>query len=175
MQKIFNQIDKLAVKGKEQIYEYHKLIDDLISKGDYNYLELVLFYMYDIDIKDKNLLYVKNKTLDKILFQTNSSLLKKVKKVFDTNGVYQMGFDIYRETDNENIGSILEIDILSDESKYYLQNRQFARIIGTRLTYLEVKKFGATSSIIVDTQNRDSSEENNLVSRYKTAINYLLS
>jgi hypothetical protein len=40
IQKIFNQIDKLAVKGKEQVYSYYKLIDDLITKGDYNYFEL---------------------------------------------------------------------------------------------------------------------------------------
>ena len=42
IQKIFNQIDKLASKGKEQIYEYHKLIDDLITKGEYNYFELII-------------------------------------------------------------------------------------------------------------------------------------
>ena len=33
VQTIFNRIDKLAAKGKDNIYEYHKLIDELVEKG----------------------------------------------------------------------------------------------------------------------------------------------
>lgn len=176
IQKIFNQIDKLATKGREQIYEYHKLIDDLITKGDYNYFELSLFYNYQIDIKDyPNIVDVKNKTWDEILFQTNTSFSKKVKKVLDTKGVYQMGFNFYKTSDNDNLGTIVEIDQLSEDSKYYLQNKQYARLIGTRVTYLEATKYGATSSIVVNTENPQSSEEVNLINRYKVAIDYLLS
>lgn len=290
IQKIFNQIDKLAVKGKEQVYSYYKLIDDLINKGDYNYFEICLFYSYNIDIKDySNILEVKKKTWDEILFQTNSSISKKIKKVLDTKGVYQMGFDIYNDsannlnisvssplsstysttsssqvvslsrtgnniyidTNDNNIynidiyysqwegnkpvdntikllqtisptqsivpysteiptsqggsylirthmrsqspityrelnykvqidrsyllGQILEIDQLSEDSKYYLQNKQYAKLIGTRVTYLEVTKVGATSSVLINNENPQSSEETNLVSRYKVAVDYLLS
>jgi len=176
IEKIYSQIDKLAVKGKEQIYEYHKLIDDLISKGDYNYFELTLFYKYNIDIVDySSIADVKKKTWEEILFQTNTPVSKKIKKVLDTKGVYQMGFDFFRDSDNENLGQILEIDQLSDDSKYYLLNKQYARLIGTRVTYLEVTKFGATSSVIVNTENSQSSEETNLVNRYKVAVDYLLS
>jgi hypothetical protein len=290
VQKIFNQIDKLAVKGKEQVYSYYKLIDDLITKGDYNYFELTLFYNYKIDItKYSNIFDVKKKTWDEILFQTNSSISKKIKKVLDTKGVYQIGFDIYGDlignininvssplsstysntsssqlvsltktgnniylTTNDNniydidiyyakwenntpiknsiellhsisptqssathsseiptsqggtylirtkmrsqspinyrelnykvniersylLGSIVEIDRLSDDSKYYLQNKQYARLIGTKVTYLEVTKFGATSSVIINIENPQSSEETNLVNRYKVAVDYLLS
>jgi hypothetical protein len=290
IQKIFNQIDKLATKGREQIYEYHKLIDDLISKGDYNYFELTLFYSYQIDIKDySSIADAKNKTWEEILFQTNTPVSKKIKKVLDTKGVYQMGFDIYSDSVNninttvssplsstysttsssqvlsvsrngnniyistndnnvynidvyysqwENnvpvpitikllqnlsatqsgtqykteipttqggtylirtqmrsqssityrelnykvqidrnykLGSILEIDQLSEDAKYYLQNKQYAKLIGTRVTYLEVIKLGATSSVIVNTENPQASEETNLVNRYKVAIDYLLS
>jgi hypothetical protein len=176
IQKIFNQIDKLAVKGKEQVYSYYKLIDDLITKGDYNYFELTLFYKYEIDItKYPNILDVKKKTWDEVLFQTNSSISKKIKKVLDTKGVYQMGFDIFEDIDNQNIGKIVEMEQLSEDSKYYLQNKQYARLIGTRVTYLEVTKFGATSSVIINTENPQSSEETNLVNRYKVAVDYLLS
>ena len=134
IQKIFNQIDRLAVKGKEQIFEYHKLIDDLISKGDYNYFDLTLFYSYNININDYlNLTDIKNKTWEEILFQTNSSISKKIKKVLDTKGVYQVGFNFFKESNNVNIGKILEIDQLSDDSKYYLLNKQYARLIGLRI------------------------------------------
>ena len=176
IQKIFNQIDRLAVKGKEQIFEYHKLIDDLISKGDYNYFELTLFYSYNININDYlNLTDIKNKTWEEILFQTNSSISKKIKKVLDTKGVYQVGFNFFKESNNVNIGKILEIDQLSDDSKYYLLNKQYARLIGLRITYLEVTKFDdyTTNSVIINTENYCTTE-NCLVNRYKIAVDYLL-
>ncbi len=290
IQKIFNQIDKLAAKGKEYIFEYHKLIDDLVEKGEYNYLELTLFYSYAIDIKDyPSLIDVKNKTWSEILFQTNTPVSKKIKKVFDSKNVYQMGFEVFDDslnsvdfsisgplsssylttsstqsisltrqssnlyistndssvhkyeisrckwdevdgvdkpvidtiykiqdikvlatqssyrteipttagvylitteakgnhfarynykvsiTRNVLLGEIKEIDTLSDDSKYYLQNKQFARLIGTRVTYLEVTKRGATQSLIIDTEMPNASEDNNLVNRYKIAVDYLLS
>lgn len=287
IQKIFNQIDKLASKGREYVHEYHKLIDDLIEKGEYNYFELTLFYSYSLDIKDyQNLIDVKNKTWNEILFQTNSPVSKKIKRVFDTKQVYQMGFDVFSDSlssvqfsisdplsssylttsstqsftlslvsnnvyisSNDNItkyeisrckwevedgvdkpvkdtiynmqdikvgtqssykteipttagvylitteskdsfsrynykvsvtrntflGQIKEIDTLSDDSKYFIQNKQFARLIGTRVTYLEVTKAGATSSFIIDTELPNSSEDTNLVNRYKIAVDYLLS
>ena len=176
IQRIFNQIDRLAVKGKEQIFEYHKLIDDLISKGDYNYFDLTLFYSYNININDYlNLTDIKNKTWEEILFQTNSSISKKIKKVLDTKGVYQVGFNFFKESNNVNIGKILEIDQLSDESKYYLLNKQYARLIGLRITYLEVTKFDdyTTNSVIINTENYCTTE-NCLVNRYKIAVDYLL-
>jgi hypothetical protein len=95
--------------------------------------------------------------------------------VLDTKGVYQMGFDIFRDSNNENLGKIVEMDQLSADSKYYLQNKQYAKLIGTRVTYLEVTKFGDDSSVIVNIENPQSSEETNLINRYKIAIDYLLS
>jgi hypothetical protein len=176
IEKIYSQIDKLATKGKDQIYEYHKLIDDLISKGDYNYFELTLFYKYKIDIKDySSISDVKNITWEEILFQTNTSVSKKIKKVLDTKGVYQMGFDIFKDSNNVNLGKIVEIDQFSEDYNYYFQNKQFSKLIGARVTYLEVTKLGATSSIVVNIGSPQSKEEVNLIERYKTAIDYLLS
>ncbi len=175
--KIYNQIDKLATKGKEYVYEYYKLIDDIISKGNYSYLEVVFFYFYNIDINDEEFLSVddvKKKTWNTVLFYTNSSLAKKIKKVYDDKSVYQVGFDIFKEIDNTKLGQIVEVDQFSPDSKYYIQNKDFARLMGTRVTYLEVTKTGATSSVIIDTTDVKLSEENNLVNRYKNAINYLL-
>ena len=290
IEKIYSQIDKLATKGKEYIYEYHKLIDDLIIKGDYNYFEQTLYYKYNIEVADySSVIDIKNKSWAPILFQTNVPMSKRIKKLFDKKGVYQMVFDIYNDsinnlnisvssplsstysttsssqvvslsrtgnniyidTNDNNIynidiyysqwdgnkpvdntikllqtisptqsvvpyltqipttqggsylirtnmrsqtpiayyelnykvqiersyllGSIVEIDKLSPDSKYYLQNKQFAKIIGTKITYLEVTKQGATSSIIVDNSTPNASEDANLLNRYKIAIDYLLS
>jgi hypothetical protein len=290
IEKIYSQIDKLATKGKEYIYEYHKLIDDLIIKGDYNYFEQTLYYKYNIEVADySSVIDIKNKSWAPILFQTNVPMSKKIKKIFDKKGVYQMVFDIYNDsinnlnisvssplsstysttsstqvvsltrngnniyvdTNDTNIynidiyysqwedntpidnsikllqtisptqsvvpyltqlpttqggsylirthmrsqtsipyyelnykvqidrsyllGQIIEIDKLSADAKYYLQNKQFAKIIGTRVTYLEVTKVGATSSILVDNSTSGASEDANLLNRYKIAIDYLLS
>lgn len=176
IEKIYSQLDKLATKGREYIYEYHKYIDDLIEKGDYNYFELTLYYKYNIDITEfASIVDVKNKTWDGILFQTNLPVSKKIKKMFDKKGVYQMVFDILRDEDGEVLGQIVELDQLSPDSKYYLQNKQFAKVIGTRVTYLEVTKQGATSSIIIDSSTPNASEDTNLLNRYTTAVNYLLS
>lgn len=290
IEKIYSQLDKLATKGKEYIYEYHKLIDDLIIKGDYNYFEQTLYYKYDIDITDfKSIVDVKNKTWEGVLFQTNTPMSKKIKKLFDKKGVYQMVFDIYNDSvDNINIsvgsplsstysttsssqvvslirngsnisidtndnniynidiyyaqwennipvedtvrllesisptqsvtpysteiptsqggsylirthmrsqsaipyrelnykvqidrsyllGQIVEVDQLSEDSKYYLQNKQFAKVIGARVTYLEVTKQGATSSVLIDNSTTNASEDTNLLNRYKIAVDYLLS
>ena len=290
IEKIYSQLDKLATKGKEYIYEYHKLIDDLIIKGDYNYFEQTLYYKYDIDITDfKSIIDVKNKTWEGVLFQTNTPISKKIKKLLDKKGVYQMVFDIYNDsinnlnisvssplsstysttsstqvlsitrnsnniyldTNDNNIynidiyysqwnentpvdnsikllqtisptqsvvpyiteipttqggsylirthmrsqtpityyelnykvqidrsyllGQIVEIDKLSADAKYYLQNKQFAKVIGARVTYLEVTKAGATSSILVDNSTPNASEDTNLVNRYRIAVDYLLS
>lgn len=183
--KIHDKIDKLAVKGKESIYDYHKYIDDLIEKGDYNYLELALFYFYFIDINTpefSSVTDVKNKTWDKILFQTNSTLAKKIKKVFDDRGIYQLGYEVYNDITGERVGKIVELDRYSPDTKYYLQNKEFAKLIGLKVTYLEATKVGATSSSVFATSsvtitetNQNTTEDNNLVNRYKLATNYLLS
>ena len=101
LDKIYNRIDKLATKGKDQIYEYHKLIDEFISNGQYVYFEQCLDYYYKINImKYDNIPDVKTNTWNEILFQTNSSFSKKLKRIYDTNSVYQMGYDVYSYNDN---------------------------------------------------------------------------
>lgn len=302
LEKIYTRIDKLATKGKEYIYEYYKLVDEFIDSGDYSNFEQAMFYFYDIDItKWSNVQDVKKNTWSEILFQTNSSVQKKLKKLFDTKGVYQMGLDFYSDsldtiqistsqplsftysvnstpvsqtlfiqrnggkiylgTDNpdvfkmeiyraqwtapnqntpvgtpitnslefiqtigtqsENIvvggnklyrteiatthgrdyllktylreslvnilnykiviqkntylGKISEIDTFTQDVNYYIQNKQYAKVIGARKTYLQVDKIGATQSLVVDVENLAQSEEQNLVNRYKIAIDYLLS
>lgn len=192
IEKIYSQIDKLAVKGKEYIYEFYKLIDDLITKGDYNYLELTLFYKYNISILNKTISEIREKTWSEILYQTNNSSIKNIKKILDTNGLYQMSYDIFKDSNSEKIGKIIEIEQYSENSKYYYQNRQFAKIIGSKVTYLQVIKEGVSSCVIVGdknicidpelknynwiqyTNNGKLSEDLNLINRYKIAVDYLI-
>jgi hypothetical protein len=175
IKKIYTQIDKLATKGREYAFEYSKYIDELVEKGDYNYLEMTLLYSYFIDITGfKTIEEVKKNTWNEILAQTNTSISKKIKRILDTNSVYQMGFSIYTNSNNY-LGDIVEVETLSDDSKYYLHNRQFARIMGAKVTYLQVTKVGATSSVLINNVIENASEETNLVNRYKVAVDYLTS
>ena len=294
IEKIFNKIDKLATKGKDQIQEYYKLIDELIDKGEYSYLEQCLSKFYEIEASSfSNVVDVKTKTWNDILFLTNSSFSKKLKKLYDSKNVYQIAFDIhsdsasivgltvslplsitysttsstqsvipskngnyvYLNTNDESvykldifraewdivdgiyqpiprslkqlqtievfatqslyqteipishgreylvksysrksqpntfvrlnykltitkdslIGKIVEIDTFTQKGEYFLQNKEFAKVMGNRVTYLEAIKTGATQSYIITSESLSLSEEQNLINRYKIAVEYLLS
>ena len=70
LEKIFNRVDKLATKGRDQYIEYYKYIDELIQKGDYGAFQQMLYYFYEIDILDESSVEdVKNGTWEDILFQ----------------------------------------------------------------------------------------------------------
>jgi hypothetical protein len=99
IEKIFNKIDKLATKGKDQIQEYYKLIDELVDKGEYSYLEQCLCIFYEIEASSfSNVGDIKTKTWNDILFLTNTSFSKKLKKLYDSKNVYQTAFDIHSDS-----------------------------------------------------------------------------
>lgn len=76
---------------------------------------------------------------------------------------------------NSLLGYIYEIDIYDPNSRYLMQNKQYAKLVGERRAYVQAQKVGATFSVIFDTENLALSEDNNLLNRYTEAINYLLS
>ena len=75
---------------------------------------------------------------------------------------------------NKYLGKIIEDGIYTDETKYYIKNREYARITKTRKTFLEVIKVGATQSVYITDDNLKLSEDNNLYNRYVKAVNLLL-
>lgn len=180
---IYSRIDKLALKGITHQNDYFVLVDDLSYGGDYDNLLQCLYIYYNIDIKQIDSIQdIKNKTWKFIIAKTVPTLNKKIKKMYDTKGVYQTSFDIYKD-DNTFIGQIVEEIINTDEAKYYLKNREFAKITRTRVTYLHVTPLpvgydfiSPTASVttIIKDNNLDISEDNNLYNRYVKAINLLL-
>ena len=78
-------------------------------------------------------------------------------------------------TKNSLIGKIVEIDTFTQKGEYFLQNKEFAKVMGNRTTYLEAMKTGATQSYIITSESPSLSEEQNLINRYKIAVEYLLS
>lgn len=86
-----------------------------------------------------------------------------------------LNYKLNINTTNRYLGQIIEQGIYTDEYKYLIKNREYARITKTRKTFLEVKKYGATQSIIIDQDDLKISEDNNLYNRYVIAVNLLLS
>jgi len=86
---------------------------------------------------------------------------------------------------NNYLGQIIEDGIYTDEYKYLIKNREYARITKTRKTFLEVRKvdyfdsnkgeYIYLESVIIDQDNLQLSEDNNLYNRYVIAVNLLLS
>jgi hypothetical protein len=77
------------------------------------------------------------------------------------------------------LGKIVEVDVYSPDANYYIQNKQFARITGTRKTYLEAYKVnpllpgGFEPASIFAYDNAAYDEQTNLLTRYQNAIDYL--
>lgn len=93
--KILSQINKVAQKGKDNTFEYHKLIDQIVEKGDYSHLEVCLSDYYNLDAtKYKSIGDLKKKTWKHILFETDANFITGLKKIYKTNNIYQQGYEI---------------------------------------------------------------------------------
>jgi hypothetical protein len=81
----------------------------------------------------------------------------------------------FKLTTHKHLGQIVEIDDYNEETKYYIKNRQFSRIMKTRRNFLEVSKVGATQSVILNEYDYSISDDDNMYKKYVTAINLLTS
>jgi hypothetical protein len=71
------------------------------------------------------------------------------------------------------LGTIKEIEIINPDYKYLLQNKQYASLLGNRITYLEAqRKIDGTASTF-NYENPSYNEQQNLLVRYQMAVKYL--
>lgn len=170
--RIYKLIDKIALKGKDNILDYKVLVDDLVLSSDYENLLVCLELYYGIDIyKLEDVSDVKNKTWEDIMFNTNSTLSRKLKRLYDSKGIYQVGIDIYDNITNLKLAEIREVGAYTDESRYLLKNKEYAKITKTRRDFVEVLKDNQYT--LFDEENIDLSEDENLYNRYVGAINLI--
>lgn len=173
--KIFLRIEKIALRGKGNYLDYYKLVDEMVDKGEYNSLEQSLYYYYGIDsVSYRDVQSMKELSWKEILFQTENPFLIKLKRILDKNDVYQMSYDIY-SNDNNLLGKIIEREIFTPDANYYLKNSEFARIMGSKKTYLEVYKGDSINPEIFAFDDLSKTEEQNLLKRYEMSINFLKS
>ena len=94
--KIYRTINAIAIGGRDNFFEYKKLVDEIVSKGDYSYFGMALLTRYQIDISNYNsIVDVKNNTWESICFQTLTPTQQKLKTLFKDKNIYQNGFDVY--------------------------------------------------------------------------------
>lgn len=126
--KIYSQINKIALKGKDNVLEYYQYVDDSIAKSDYDNILQCLYYNYNVDIEKLHTVEdVKKKTWNQIRILTNLSLAKKIKKLYDSKKVYQTSFDIWSEDPK-----YIMINLSSPLSVTYSQSNEPSGITITR-------------------------------------------
>lgn len=101
LEKIFNQVAKIAFKGRDNKIEYTAYIDELIQKGDYGAFSQSMYYFLQIDVDMYvDVSEVKEKTWPEVLYQLRTPFLKKLSDLYKKRKVYQSSFDIYSDDPN---------------------------------------------------------------------------
>ena len=110
--KIYTKINNIAKKGKDGVFDYYVLIDELIDNGQYSILQDVLINKYKVDSNIfKSVQDLKHKTFSIIRSKTISNNQIELKKLYDKKNVYPIGFHYFNKTNNQFLGDIKEIEI----------------------------------------------------------------
>jgi hypothetical protein len=125
--KIYNKITLIAKKGRDGFLDYYIYIDEIINNNLYSVLEDVLVTKFDIDfLSYKSIDELKSKSYKTIREYTTSNFQDKLKKIFDSQGVYPIGFHFYDSTTNKYLGDITEVDISNNWIMY--KNSELTKI-----------------------------------------------
>jgi hypothetical protein len=99
--KIYKTIYALSFGGRRNIMEYKSLIDEIIERRDYGYLQQCLTINFNIDISNyASLNEMKNDTWDQICFQSLTPIQERLKKLYKSKMVFQNGYDIFSDDPN---------------------------------------------------------------------------
>ena len=106
LEKIYNKIGQLASVGRDNRLQYFQYVDELIEKGDFAIYQesLILFFQLDT-LNVSSVEDIKSKTWNEICFQTKSSFLQKLSKLYKQKQVYQQSYNIY--SDNISVSEII--------------------------------------------------------------------
>lgn len=150
--KIYSQITRIAQKGKDYTLEYHKLVDEIVSKGDFSYLEMCLSDYFNIDpVKYKTIFDIKKRTWKSILFETDSTMISRLKKLYKEKNVYQQGIEIRSDNPSyltiQKKGPYLAEEVGIKTSYNTETKRTKYNLLPGNLNQIEVSKSGTSSTI----------------------------
>lgn len=116
-------------------------------------------------------------TYSNIKLDVTTSVLRDYKITAEIRGTqsYVVVNHQLRITQQSLLGRIVEQEIFTPDANYYLENSEFAKIMGSKKTYLEAFKLNAISPEIFAYDDLSKTEDQNLLKRYEMAINFLKS
>jgi hypothetical protein len=164
---IYKKVDDIAKRGKDGYLDYFSYLNELVDQGQWSLFDDMMLKKYQIDIsKYRSIDEVKKETFDKVRFFTLDQFQKELQDLYNSQGVYQNSFNVYKLSDNEFLGQIYEIEVMTESSDF---NRSLELLTKQKIiTYnLEVHKSG-TITLIDDA-------EITLIEKYAAALDILLS
>jgi hypothetical protein len=149
LEKIFNKIGRIAAKGKDYYQEYSNYVEELVDKGDYGYFVEVMdlyFSMYLLDEADLSV--VKKKTWKEILFQTKSSFLQKLSRLYKQKKIYQQSINIYSDDINITQTSLSDkysvtysvTGLTPSLNVYRTDGNIFVQVLDNTIDYIDIEK-----------------------------------
>lgn len=162
IKQIYLKVDSIAKKGKDGYLDYAMYLDELVSQSEWSLFEDMMLTKYQIDTRQyKSVDQVKSKTFEKIRFYTLDDFQEELKKLYNEEGVYQNGFNVYKTSNNDLLGQIYETEIVTENYPFY-KDTELAVKEKVIIINLEVHK--PNGSIY----NLDT--EDSLLEKYKQAL-----
>jgi len=133
---LYSKITKVARLGKDYYFDWEDIVDEALKQGDLKVLIDVMIKYFGIDYnRFPTLDEFKKKSWPHIRSVTEGTENVELKKISETKGVYQIGWDFYLVSNNYSIGQIKEL---------FEDGKEILRVS----TLLQTKDFtSATSSI----------------------------
>lgn len=170
--KVYTKLSKIAQKGTDGKFEYYEYIDELIDNGRYSLLEDVMNDKFRIDIKRYQSIQIfKHKTFDIVRQNVNSSFQVELKKLFDAQSVYNVGFHFFNKTNNHYLGDIKEIEQI-EPYIFYKDPKLVEKQDQSRIINIEVTK-GLPESIINAIPAFETSVTSSVQYNQSTQVRYL--
>jgi hypothetical protein len=143
VERIYQNLNKLAKDGDLAIQDYYQYIDDLIDEGKYQMLSDVLITKYKIDLGEFwSIQDFKKNSFKKIKNKTISNTQIELNELFKEKSVYCMGKHFYNSTNYRYLGDIVEVNPEYQSGLYLLDVRPWQSLE----TNLNVVR-GSSSSI----------------------------
>jgi hypothetical protein len=108
---IYNKMISIAQKGSINYLTYYNYIDDLLSNNEYMLIQDVFTKYFKTDIRQyTSIPILKQQSWAIVLANTATIFMYRLKSYYDSNNVHQIGQKIYDSTDNELLGTFVELE-----------------------------------------------------------------
>lgn len=113
IEKLYNRITKIVVKGEAYQQRYFDLIDEVISNGQSTLLQDVYIKKFGIDLtKFSTIDGFKKKTFSRVAITLKSKENQNLQTLFDTQNVFPTGNHFFDSLSGRYLGDIKQFDTI---------------------------------------------------------------